>query len=438
MAKQASVSGCHVMAKPSGFVCNIDCEYCFYLEKETLYPDRNKNWRMSDETLELFIKQQIDAQQGKNVDIAWQGGEPTLMGLDFFKKIVALSERYKGDKDVHHSIQTNGILLNNSWCEFLKQHNFLVGISIDGPAEIHDHYRKTRSGKPTHAKVMQAIERLKRHHIEFNTLSTVNNISAQYPQEVYHFLKQIGSTYMQFIPLVERALVSPKQGELLLTFPGQKEQSKVTPWSVPSKAYGTFLNTIFDEWVKQDVGRIFIQTFDSTLAAWVGAPAGMCLFAPTCGHTLALEANGDLYSCDHYVYPEYRLGNIYDTDIETMNSSEQAIAFGNAKHDTLTQDCHECPYLRACYGGCPKHRFDVSAKGFPQHNYLCKGYMNYFEHTAPYMATMAKLVQQGQPAAAIMHMLANQQSQTAIHKVGRNQACPCGSGKKYKHCCGRG
>lgn len=436
MADRASISGCHVMAKPTGFVCNIDCEYCFYLEKEMLYPDRNKNWKMSDETLELFIKQQIDAQDGSDVDIAWQGGEPTLMGVDFYKKIIAISEKYKGDKNVHHSIQTNGILLNDEWCKFLKQYNFLVGISIDGPAKFHDHYRKTRSGKPTHAKVMQAIECLKRHNIEFNTLSTVNNINVKHPEEVYRFLKQIGSTYMQFIPLVERAMLDPKEGDMRLTYPGQDVKSKVTPWSVPSKAYGTFLNAIFDEWIKKDVGKIFVQTFDSTLAAWVGAPAGMCFFAPTCGHTLALEANGDLYSCDHFVYPEYCLGNIYEADIKTMNCSEQAIAFGDAKRETLTQDCHECQYLKTCYGGCPKHRFDVSPKGHPQHNYLCKGYLAYFEHTAPYMATMAKLLQQGQPAATIMQIIANQ-SNKSNKKVGRNDPCPCGSGKKYKHCCGR-
>jgi uncharacterized protein len=423
------------MAKPSGSVCNLDCHYCFYLEKEKLYPERNQNWRMSDETLELFIRQQIEAQSGPDVDIAWQGGEPTLLGIEFFEKAVHFADKYRRDKQVHHAFQTNGMLINDDWCHLFKQHNFLVGISIDGPADLHDAYRVNRAGKPSHQKVMQGIECLARHRVPFNTLTVVNDINAHHPLRVYQFLKSIGSTFMQFIPLVEQKVTESQGDQLELIHPDSGQEAKVTPWSVPSRQYGEFLNQIFDEWVHKDVGRIFVQTFDTALASWCGQPGGVCIFSATCGNALALEANGDLFSCDHYVYPEYRLGNIHEISIKEMNSSEQAIKFGQDKQKRLTADCKACDYRFACHGGCPKHRFIVSDFGQPHHNYLCKGYLHFFEHSASYMALMRDLVRAGRQAGEIMHII-RESEQSAVKKIGRNSPCPCGSNKKYKQCCG--
>jgi len=425
------------MAKPSGSVCNLDCEYCFYLEKEKLYPERNEQWRMDDETLETFIKQQIEAQDADQVDIAWQGGEPTLLGIDFYRKAVAYCDKYAQGKSVQHAFQTNGVLINDAWCEFFKQHNFLIGISIDGPAELHDAYRVNRAGKGSHAKVMQGIACLKKHGVPFNTLSVVNNLNAKHPKAVYQFLKNIGSQHMQFIPLVERQSKQVDAAGLHLIHPDQDLEAKVTPWSVPSWQFGEFLNQIFDVWVKADVGRIFIQMFDSTLANWCGQPGGICTFSETCGHSLALEANGDLYSCDHFVYPEYKLGNIHETPIRTLNSSDMANKFGQDKQSRLTPDCKQCKFKFACQGGCPKQRFILSPSSFAQHNYLCKGYLHFFTHTAPAMATMRDLIHQRRsPGEIMLHGRAQQQQRATMVNVGRNTPCPCNSGKKFKRCCG--
>ncbi len=442
MTTQNLPTNCHVMAKPSGFVCNLDCKYCFYLEKEKLYPERNENWKMDDETLELFVKQQIDAQQGPDVDIAWQGGEPTLMGIAFYQKAIQFVDKHKGDKRVHHAFQTNGILIDDDWCEFFKRHNFLIGLSIDGPAELHDAYRVTRSGKATHEKVMRAIKRLIHHDIAFNTLTVVNDINARHPKEVYHFLKAIGSKFMQFIPLVEQQTKTTNPDQLTLIHPDSPLESNVTSWSVPAWQYGEFLNQIFDEWVRKDVGTVFIQTFDTAVANWCKQPGGLCIFSPTCGTALALEANGDLYSCDHYVYPEYKLGNIHEISIKEMNQSDQAIAFGQSKKSRLTPECKTCEFRFACHGGCPKHRFISSESGAPNHNYLCDGYLHFFKHTAPYMATMRDLVESGRPASDIMwqvhqHEIQLKSNVSSTAKVGRNDPCPCGSNKKYKQCCGK-
>ena len=427
---------CHVMAKPSGSVCNLDCEYCFYLEKEKLYPERNTNWKMSDDTLELFIKQQIDAQDGPDVDIAWQGGEPTLMGIEFYTKAVEFAQKYAGDKRVHYAFQTNGILINDEWCHLFKQHNFLIGISIDGPKDLHDTYRITRSGKGSFDKVMQGINCLIKHDIPFNTLTVVNKVNVKEPLKVYQFLKSIGSTFLQFIPLVERKISQGEETLMDLSHPDQDVESQLTDWSVPSWQYGEFLNQIFDQWVRMDVGRIFVQTFDSTLANWCGQPGSICIFSPTCGHALALEANGDLYSCDHYVYPEYKLGNIHNIPIREMNSSEQAIQFGQDKQDRLTKDCLSCEFRFTCHGGCPKHRFTLSEQGFPHHNYLCKGYYHFFKHTAPYMSAMRDLIANGRTAAEISSLIANAEKKAPV-AASRNASCPCGSGKKFKRCCGK-
>ncbi|MDV7105128.1 anaerobic sulfatase maturase [Vibrio sp. TH_r3] len=429
------ITGCHVMVKPTGSVCNIDCSYCFYLEKEALYPDRNNNWRMSDETLETYIIQHIAAQSGEHVDFSWQGGEPTLMGISFFKKAVALCKQYANGKIIHHSLQTNGILLNDEWGAFLAKHNFLIGLSIDGPQHLHDKYRKTRSGKGTYSQVMGAINILKKYNIEFNTLTVVGQHNAQYAKEVYQFLISIGSRHMQFIPLVERISNAPEPPSLKLVMPGES-MATLAPWSVPSWQFGEFLNQIFDVWVRRDIGQISVQMFDIALNVWCGQPAGLCVLSPTCGHAFALESNGDLYNCDHFVYPEHKLGNIHIKTITEMNNSNAAIAFGLSKAESLTTDCRNCEYLAACYGGCPKHRFAISPSGEIGHNYLCKGYKHFFKHVDPYLQKMQKLLVAGYPASTLMqHLIIDTPLQTG--KKGRNEPCPCNSGKKFKKCCGK-
>ncbi len=395
--------GCHVMAKPSGSVCNIDCEYCFYLQKEKLYPHRQHNWKMSDDTLEIFIQQYIEAQPGNEVHFAWQGGEPTLLGIDFFRQVVQYCQQYGQAKTISHSFQTNAIALNDEWCQFFKQHHFLIGVSIDGPPDLHDCYRHTRSGKPTHAKVMAGINLLIKHDIEFNTLTVVHVKNAQQPLRVYQYLKDIGAKFLQFIPLVERKPQTESDNVHVLAEPDDHFAS-VTDWSVAALDYGRFLTAIFDVWVRHDVGRVFIQTFDCTLATWLGAGANICVFAERCGHAFALEANGDLYQCDHYVYPQYRLGNIHQQSIATMNRSEAAIEFGLNKSTHLDHQCQNCVYRFACQGGCPKHRFARGENGLPNHNYLCAGYFHYFQHTEKYMKVMAQMVQKRQPAAYIMQL----------------------------------
>ncbi|MEL0637467.1 anaerobic sulfatase maturase [Marinomonas sp. TI.3.20] len=434
---QSTVAGCHVMAKPSSSICNLDCTYCFYLEKEKLYPEQNKNWRMTEDTLERYIQQHIEAQMGLEVQFAWQGGEPTLMGVDFYRKVVALCAKYAGNKRISHAFQTNAILLNDEWCELFKANNFLIGVSIDGPQDLHDAYRVTRTNKSTHAKVMKGIEYLKKHRIEFNTLTVIHDLNAQHPERVYEFLKQIGSTYLQFIPLVEREAVNTTEDTQALTLVLPDEiEANVTSWSVPSKRYGDFLNGVFDVWVKADVGRIFVNMFDSTLATWCGHSSGSCITSETCGHAFALESNGDLYQCDHFVYPEHLLGNIHEISIKEMNNSPAAKKFGQDKAKTLNDDCLKCEYKFACHGGCPKHRFSVSRSGFLNHNYFCSGYTNFFKHTEPYMRLMAALINNKQSPANIMAIIQQQPKLLySMFKVSKNSQCPCGSGEKFKRCC---
>ncbi|MGF1736440.1 anaerobic sulfatase maturase [Photobacterium satsumensis] len=431
------VSHCHVMAKPSSSVCNIDCTYCFYLEKENLYPERKQNWKMSEETLELYIKQQIEAQDSDIVDFAWQGGEPTLMGINFFKKAVSLQKKYKEHRHINNAFQTNALLLNDEWCEFFKQEDFLIGVSIDGPSELHDTYRVNRSGRPTHDKVIEGIALLKKHKVEFNTLTVVNDQNAKQPEKVYDFLVGIGSKHLQFIPLVERQSAEVTADGLQLIDPDFDQLANVTPWSVSPKHYGNFLNRIFDHWVTKDVGHIYVNMFDTTLATWCDQPAGLCVFSPTCGHAFALESNGDLYNCDHYVYPEHLLGNIHSQSIRELNLSDKANSFGLNKRDKLTAQCQQCDFRFACHGGCPKHRFHTSKTGQPGHNYFCEGYEAYFKHTAPYMQMMRDLIMHGRPVSEIMLHLHHQRNQLQQQAIGRNSPCPCGSGKKYKRCCGQ-
>lgn len=378
---------CQVMVKPTGSVCNLDCKYCFYLEKEKLYPDRKANFKMSDEMLELFIKQHIAAQDVDEVIFAWQGGEPTLMGRGFYQRAIELQQRYAEGRTIVNTFQTNGVLIDEEWADFFKKNDFLVGISVDGDAALHDEWRVTRSGKPTHEKVEQAIKCLVRHGVEFNTLTVVNHTNMSHPLQVYQYLKNIGSQYMQFIPLVERR---SDNSDIELAAPSDK-QTEMMPWSVDSIEFGHFLNAIFDVWIRKDIGKIGIQIFEQTLAAWCGLPPQVCVFAPTCGSTFAMEMNGDVYSCDHFVYPQYKLGNIQDITLRAMNNSEQNCYFGNDKTRSMAQECYSCQWQFACYGGCPKHRFLLSAAGMPNHNYLCAGYKVFFAHTAPTMGAMKTL-----------------------------------------------
>ncbi len=401
----SKVQGCHIMAKPTGSVCNLDCSYCFYLEKEKLYPERQSNWKMSDTTLTHYIEQYINAQQGPEVEFAWQGGEPTLMGIEFFERVISLQNKFKGNKQIHNVFQTNGVLLNDQWCEFFKKHQILIGISIDGPADLHDAYRVNRSGKPTHHLVMAAIELLKKHRIEFNTLTVINDINAQHPECVYDFLKKIGSTFLQFIPLVEREAIKSMPNGLFLVSPDHEVSSNVTKWSVTPENYGDFLNRVFDLWVTRDVGKIFVQMFDNTLATWCNKPASVCVSSENCGHAFALESNGDLYNCDHYVYPEHKLGNVNKDTIHNMNNSIKAKNFGLEKSLKLSEDCNKCEYRRACFGGCPKHRFFHSSSGKADQNYFCKGYYRFFKHTEHAMKIMAGLLAMQRPASEVMHIL---------------------------------
>jgi len=433
----------HVMTKPIGPICNLDCKYCFYLEKEKLYPDERR-WKMSDEVLEAYISQYIQSQPADlpEISFAWQGGEPTLLGVDYFRKVVQLQQKYADGRRINNALQTNGTLLDDAWCEFLSANGFLVGLSIDGPRELHDHYRVDKKQQPTFDAVMGGLAFLKKHKTEFNTLTVVNRANSQRPLDVYRFLREIGSGYLQFIPLVERL---PQTRLRVLGFdlaeppePGQQEdpEAVVTAWSVQSRAYGEFLCTIFDEWVRRDVGRTFVQIFDVALGQWMGMGSSLCVFAEKCGSAMAIEHNGDLYSCDHYVYPKYHLGNILNQSLGAMAQSAQQVRFGSDKADTLPEYCRQCDVRFACNGECPKHRFIRTPDGEEGLNYLCPAYKRFFNHIDPYMKTMAQLLKAQRPPAMIMQMLERQQQQAALATAGRNDPCPCGSGKKYKKCCG--
>jgi len=387
----------HVMAKPSGAKCNLDCRYCFYLEKEKLYPGGAH--RMSDAVLEAYILGQLAAQpEGAEVLFAWQGGEPTLMGLDFFEKAVALQKAHGRSRRISNAFQTNGILLNDAWGRFLSRENFLVGLSVDGPAELHDLYRVDKGGRPTFERVMQGGEVLKRHGVEFNTLSVIHRESARRPLEVYEFLKEMGSTHMQFIPLVERL--------------GESEEA--SPASVCAGDYGSFLTGIWDHWIRHDVGRIYVQLFDVALGIWLGRPADLCLFRETCGEALALEHNGDLYSCDHFVTARHRIGNLLDRSLGDMVRDPAQLEFGRAKSATLPRQCRECEVRFACQGECPRNRFIRTADGEPGLNYLCGSYKHFFTHANPGLRGMAWLAMQRQAPAGIMEVLAESEREEMI------------------------
>jgi len=430
----------HVMTKPIGPICNLDCSYCFYLEKEKLYPDERK-WKMSDQVLEAYISQYICSQDVPEISFAWQGGEPTLLGVEFFGRVVELQRKYAGGKTIHNALQTNGTLLDDAWCDFLSRHRFLIGLSIDGPKELHDVYRVDKQQKGTFDDVLRGLWLLKKHGTDFNTLTVVNRLNSQKPLEVYRFLKQIGSGFMQFIPLVERNAESVElkvRGMNLAEPPEIHDEQKppVTDWSVQPAQYGQFLCDIFDEWVRKDVGRYFVQMFDVALGQWAGAGASLCVFAEKCGNAMAMEHNGDLYSCDHYVYPKYKLGNILNSSLGELVGSSKQRQFGEDKKSTLPRYCRECDVRFACNGECPKHRFLHTPDGEWGLNYLCAGYKKFFHHVDPYMKIMAQLLAEKRAPATIMEILHRREHQARTKPVERNDPCPCGSGKKYKKCCG--
>ncbi|WP_417560432.1 anaerobic sulfatase maturase [Marinomonas sp.] len=374
-----------VMAKPSSSVCNIDCTYCFYLEKENLYPDRKKQWRMNNTTLENYIREQIQSQQGDVIDFVWQGGEPTLLGVDFFRQVIAFQEQYRGYKTVTNSLQTNATLLDKEWALFFKEHHFLIGVSIDGDRISNDTYRLSRKGKSTFDETLNGLALLKKHNVDFNTLTVVNAENVKRPLNVYAFLKRIGSRYMQFIPLVERKAIVPDSHGLTLIQPTFAGGSNLAKWSVPAKAYGKFLNTIFDHWIQNDLGGVFVMNFEQTMSQLVGRP-GACVFSETCGNGLAMESNGDVYSCDHYVYPEHKLGNVNDTSLIELVNLPQNLKFGQDKLSNISIDCHQCEVRSVCHGGCPKHRFEPSSDGLLNRNYLCDGFKSHFSHAVPKMS----------------------------------------------------
>jgi len=434
--RSGGLSSFHIMAKPVGPICNLDCKYCFYLEKENLYP-KTSDWRMSDEVLETYIRQYIEAQSGPEISFAWQGGEPTLLGVDYFRRIVELEKKYSNGKRIENAFQTNGILLNDDWGEFLAENRFLVGLSIDGPRELHDKYRVDKGGQPTFDRVMRGLGYLKKHRVEFNTLTVVQRHNSYHPLEVYRFLRETGSGFMQFIPIVERMAGGPSPDGLVLISPNSGVVAKVSCWSVEPVQYGKFLSAIFDEWVRNDVGACFVQIFDVTLESWLGLEPGLCVFRETCGAALALEHNGDLYSCDHYVYPENKLGNIIENPLGALVNSRQQQQFGQDKYTALPRYCRECDYRFACNGECPKHRFTRTPDGEEGLNYLCQGYKIFFKHVDPYMRFMAEELLQERSAANVMEWVRQRELVNSSKRpAGRNDPCPCMSGKKYKRCCG--
>ena len=426
----------HVMLKPAGPVCNLDCTYCYYLEKKKLYPGK-KDFKMPDELLEEFVKQFIEANQIPVITFTWQGGEPTLMGLDFYKKAIELQKKYAGGKTIENSFQTNGTRLSEDWCRFFSENKILVGISIDGPEHNHDHYRRTPSGGATFKRVMKGIELLQKHKVEFNTLSCVNDYNVHFASETYRFLKSIGSVFLQFLPIVERKATNQAENLLSLVANDYQKPAEVTNWSVNGKDFGKFLATIFDEWVRRDVGRYYVQIFDATLANYVGEMPGICVFAETCGDALVMEHNGDIFSCDHYVYPEYYMGNILEKPMIDLVKSQRQFDFGIDKRNKLPRYCLQCEVRYACQGECPKHRFLKTPDGKPGLNYLCEGYRMFFHHVEPFMEFMAKELKNKRAPANIMNYMKNGQISQMIVKPARNDPCPCGSGLKYKKCHGK-
>ncbi len=389
----------YVMLKPIGSVCNLACDYCYYLEKSRLYPDV-KQHILTEELLERFIKEYIECQTTNEILFTWHGGETLMRPLSFYKKALELQRKYGRGRQIDNCIQTNGTLLTDEWCRFFKENNFLVGISIDGPQDFHDEYRRNKQGLPSFYKVMRGIELLKKHQVEYNAMAVVNDYNVDFPLEFYNFFKEIDCRYIQFSPIVERV----KKGNLSTPL-DKGEEVALAPFSVDAMKWGEFLCTLFDEWVKNDVGTFFIQLFDATLANWVGEKPGICTLAATCGHAGVMEFNGDVYSCDHFVFPEYKLGNIRTQTLTEMMYSPAQLRFGQDKHDKLPGQCKECEFLFACHGECPKNRFLYTTEGEYGLNYLCEGYKMFFKHVAPYMDFMKHELLAKRPPANVMEWI---------------------------------
>jgi uncharacterized protein len=408
-----------IFAKPAGAICNLDCHYCYYLQKEQIYPE-TRQFRMADDLLEHYIVQHIAMTPGDEILFSWHGGEPTILGLDYFRRIAELQRAHcPAGKHVANSIQTNGVLLTDQWCRFFAAEKFGVGLSLDGPQALHDAYRVTKDQRASHRQVMQGYRLLRRHKVPVDLLCVVHAQNAQHPLEVYRFFREIGAQYLSFVPLVETRPDAP---------------GGVSERSVPAEAFGRFLCAIFDEWVRHDMGRIIVQIFEEAARPAFGLDHSLCIFRPTCGDVPVVEHNGDFYQCDHYVTPGHRLGNIRDTPLAVLFDSPAQEAFGRAKQDTLPRYCQACEVRAMCHGGCPKDRILQTPDGEPGLNYLCAGYRRFFRHCRPYTERMAALLWAGQQPASLMEQLRAEEA-AAHPDVGRNDPCPCGSGRKYKMCC---
>ncbi|NQT62419.1 MAG: anaerobic sulfatase maturase [Candidatus Marinimicrobia bacterium] len=419
----------HILAKPVGPACNLTCDYCFYLEKESLFP-KDTTFKMEPDVLESFIRQYIESQPTNTVHFTWQGGEPTLLGVEYFQEIVQLQNKHSEGKQISNAIQTNGVLLDEIWGEFLHENHFLVGISIDGPQALHDQYRIGHHGDGTFEKVMLGLELLKKYKVEFNTLTVVNQSNQDEANAIYDFLKSIGSEYWQFIPAVERT-----RPDGSLAAPHEMHNLDMAEWSVDPESYGQFLNQIFQRWVREDVGTIYVQQFEAALANEMGRPAGVCVWNATCGQALAVEHNGDLYSCDHYVFPEYRLGNILEIPLLDLVHSSDQQNFGADKRDGLPQICNECEVLYLCHGECPKHRFAEGSNGEQRHNYLCNGYKQFFTSIQPELGVLKEILELGQPATNIVGWMHEKDQGFPNIDVELSDPCPCGSKAVFQECC---
>lgn len=398
--------GLHIVAKPVGPACNLNCAYCFYLEKQVLFGP-GKDCRMSDEVLAAFIGRYIEAQPTPVVEFVWQGGEPTLLGVDFFRRVVELQRPYLGRKTIANSLQTNGTLLDDDWCRFLKQHGFMVGISLDGPREVHDRYRRDYAGNGTFDAVMRGLKLLQKHGVEYNVMASVARETAQRPLDVYRFFKEQKVEFIQFVPIIERLPAAAERSQgLSLAGPAalnaEEPNSDITPWTVDPEEYGDFLIAVYEEWVRNDVGKVFVMNFEWALNAWIGNPSPVCIHAERCGRALVIEHNGDLFACDHFVYPEYRLGNIMTDSLAAMVAKSLERGCGVTKETALPQWCRKCEVLAACRGGCPKHRFAATFQGEPGLHYLCAGYKKFFRHIRKYLRVMTQLLENDLSPALVM------------------------------------
>jgi len=406
-----------VMAKPVGPLCNLDCAYCYYLEKKDFYP-KTRSYRMADDLLEEYIVQHIEACPKELVFFAWHGGEPTLLGIDYFRRIIELQQKHRPmGRRILNGIQTNGTLLDDDWCRFLSTYGFQVGVSLDGPRELHDCNRVTKQGDPTHRQVVQAYRLLRKYGIDVDILCVVSRANVGHPAAVYRFFRELGVKYMQFLPLVR---CMPKGG--------------VSDGSVPAQAYGDFLCAVFDEWSRHDIGRIVLQNFDEAIRPYMGIEHALCILKETCGDVVVVEHNGDFYSCDHFVEPRHRLGNIRETRLVDLLESPEQRAFGRRKQESLPQYCRDCDVLASCNGGCPKDRFLRTPDGEDGLNYLCPGFKRFYRHSRPFLQRMAQFRRAGIPETRIRERLQSS-SVLATRRAGRNDPCPCGSGRKYKKCC---